>query len=279
MKFNETDFTVFDFETTGLYPYAGDRICEVGAVRVNAHGAVVDTYHTLIDPRRAISYGAFRVNGITDEMVRGKPTIDAVLPAFMDFLDRSVLVAYNAGFDLGFLEYALGDDRSRLDEFHVIDALKLARRVFPHAERYNLGAVSRSIGIASAAEHRALADAMATWKVFEKELEILRADGVTDVESVALPRKPGIARSRSQEKDKLQFIERAIRRKERVSITYFSIWNNALTRRAITPHSLQTTGDTSYIIAHCHLRDELRNFRLDCVVDVWPDERQEKTAA
>lgn len=269
MKFNETDFTIFDFETTGLYPYTGDKICEVGAIRVGTDGSIRDKFHSLVDPRRPISYGARRVNGITDAMVRGQPTIEEVLPRFMSFLKGSVLVAYNAGFDLGFLEYALGENRSELNEYHVIDALKLARRVFPGIERYNLGAVSHSLGVCMPTEHRAMADAFATWKVFEKEMELLRAQGVTRVGEIAIAREPSRTYSRTESRAKALMIEEAIREGRRLDITYFSIWNNNLSKRTITPKAIQKTGDTSYIVAHCHLRDEMRNFRLDCVVDVW----------
>ena len=67
-----------------------------------------------MDPGRPISYGAFSVNGITDTMLAGKPAIDKVLPGFLKFAEGSVLVAYNAGFDLGFLESAMGEDKAVL---------------------------------------------------------------------------------------------------------------------------------------------------------------------
>lgn len=269
MQFHETDFTIFDFETTGLYPYAGDRICEVGAIRVDRKGRAEEKFHTLVDPRRPISYGAYRVNGITDIMVRGQPTIDEVLPKFMAFIAGSVLVAYNAGFDLGFLEYALGKDGDLLRSYHVVDALKLARRVFPGFERYNLGTVSHALGVCMTTEHRAMADAHATWKVFEKELEALKDLGITAVEDIVIARSDALTHRHSEESAKIKLIEEAIQLRKPLTMTYFSMWGNSFTKRTITPRAIQKTGDTSYVVAHCHLRDELRNFRLDCVIDVW----------
>jgi DNA polymerase III epsilon subunit family exonuclease len=178
-------FTVFDVETTGLYPYSGDRICEIGAVRFSPGKRPVRKFTELIDPQRPISPGAFSVNGITDGMVRGKPTIDKIMPAFLRFIDGSVLVAYNAGFDLGFLEASLGERKQLLDEYHVIDALSLARRLFPGVGRYNLGSVARALGISTEGEHRAMADAMITLKIFRMELEALEAAGVTTIENIA----------------------------------------------------------------------------------------------
>lgn len=273
MEFRDTNFTVFDFETTGLYPYAGDRICEVGAIKVDRAGRIAEKFHTLVDPRRPISYGAYRVNGITDAMVRGQPTIDEVLPKFMSFITGTVLVAYNAGFDLGFLEYALGRDGDSLKSYNVIDVLKLARRVFPGLERYNLGSVSHSLGICMTTEHRAMADVFATWKVFAKEIEVLEASGVTTVEDVSMNRSDSLTHRRAEEDAKVKMIEEAIRSRKSLSMTYFSIWGNSFTKRTITPRAIQKTGDASYVVAHCHLRDELRNFRLDCVIDVWNEDK------
>ena len=109
MKLQEAAYTVFDVETTGLYPYAGDKICEIGAIRIEP-GEPKKIYQSLINPKRAISYGAYKVNGITRDMVEGKPTIDEVIPGFLEFIKGSILVAYNAGFDLGFLDNAVSYD-------------------------------------------------------------------------------------------------------------------------------------------------------------------------
>ena len=102
-------FVAFDLETTGLTPVV-DRIVEIGAVRFRA-GEVLDTFQTLVDPEMPISPGATGKNGVTDDMVKGQPTIDKVLPGFMDFLGQDIPMAHHAPFDVGFLTY----DISRLN--------------------------------------------------------------------------------------------------------------------------------------------------------------------
>jgi len=267
MKLEEAIFTVFDFETTGLYPYSGDRICEIGAIRAKAGRKTIEKFHKVVDPKRPISAGAFYVNGITTDMVKGKPTIDKALPGFLKFIKRSVLVAYNAGFDLGFLENALGDDREILDGYLIIDALGLARRLFPDAARYNLGALSLSLGFLSRVEHRAMADAMMTWKIFEKEVGLLEAEGVKTVEEIAgmHPRKRP-SPLKAVKDYKFRLIENAIRDQKRLNITYRSVWNNAVTERTVTPLEIRRGYDKSYLIAHCHLKNEERNFRFDGII-------------
>lgn len=266
MRLSQAHFTIFDFETTGLYPYYGDGICEIGAIRVSPGKRRTSKFHRMVDPERPISRGAYAVNGITEEMVRGMPTIEKVLPQFLRFIKGSVLVAYNAGFDLGFLECALGRKKEVLDDYYIIDALSLARRLFGGAGRYNLGSVANFLGYASGPEHRAMADALMTWKVFEKELEILKSEGVESVEDVAKIRTRRVPAAAVVKDFKEKLIEEAIREQKRLNITYRSTWTNAVTTRTITPLEIRRGYDRSYLIAHCHLKNEERNFRLDGII-------------
>ena len=270
MKIENCEFTIFDVETTGLYPYSGDKICEIAAVRVDSSCKRSKKFSSLVDPCRPISYGAFSVNGITAPMVAGKPTIDKVLPRFLKFAEDSVLVAYNAGFDLGFLESAMGGEKDVLKDYLVIDALALARRFFPEAGRYSLGVLSRHLGIEPPSEHRALADACTTLKVFEKELSIIISQDIKDVEDIAYSRsgeRKGPASVKRVKDYKIKLIEDAIRDQKKLNITYRSSWNNQVTRRVITPREIQDGYDRSYVVAFCHLRNGERNFRVDCIVD------------
>jgi DNA polymerase III epsilon subunit family exonuclease len=268
VRLDEAHFAVFDVETTGLYPYSGDRICEIAAVRHSPGAKRLRKFHSLVDPQRKISGAAFAVNGITEEMVKGKPRIADVLPAFLRFIEGSVLVAYNAGFDLGFIECALGQKDKLLGDYYVIDALKLARRLFKGLGRYNLGYVSHALGIDPLKEHRALSDAEMTWQLFRKEVERLRAEGVLNVEEIAsFGRKPGTSEARVKDY-KMAAIERAIREEKRLNITYRSAWTNSFTNRVVTPKEVREGYDRWYLIAHCHKKNAERNFRIDCIVDL-----------
>lgn len=270
MKIEKCAFTVFDFETTGLYPYSGDCICEVACVRWQPSKRGIKKFHSLVDPGRPISYGAYSVNGISDDMVRGAPSMDDILPEFLKFINGSVLVAYNAGFDLGFLEAALGDRKELLKDYYVIDALTLARRLFHGIGRYNLGNVSRSLGLDAEGEHRALADAMMTLKVFKEELKLLKSEGVDSVSDISYTRgarksKPAALKVKDY---RIKLIEEAIREEKRLSIVYRSVWNDSISKRIITPKEIKSGYDRSYLIAHCHLKDEERNFRVDGIVEM-----------
>ena len=101
----EDTFVVFDLETTGVSADA-DQIIEIGAVKI-VGGEIVDRYSTFVNPQIPIPFEIEKLTGISDPMVMDAPTIDAVLPEFLEFCGDSVLVAHNAGFDLDFLQYFL----------------------------------------------------------------------------------------------------------------------------------------------------------------------------
>jgi len=267
MRIDKAEFTIFDVETTGLYPYSGDKICEIAGLRVDPSFGKAKKFVSLVDPQRPISYGAFSVNGITDEMVARQPTIDKILPRFLKFAKGSVLVAYNAGFDLGFIEAALGLERELLQDYLVVDALALARKYFPEAGRYNLGLLSRHLGISSGVEHRAMADVLMTLEIFKKELERISGEGIKDVEGIVYKNAKIEAKVLRVKDYKLKLIEDAIRQQKKLNITYRSAWDNKVTRRVITPKEIRNGYDRSYMIAFCHMKNEERNFRVDCIID------------
>ena len=105
----DTTFVVVDLETTGGRASGDggnvDAITEIGAVKVRG-GAVLGELATLVDPGRSIPPQIVELTGITSAMVHDAPKIDTVLPAFLEFARGAVLVAHNAGFDIGFLRAA-----------------------------------------------------------------------------------------------------------------------------------------------------------------------------
>lgn len=162
-------FIAFDFETTGTL--AGvDQIVEVGAVRF-VDGLVDAVYSTLVDPKTSIPEGATRVNGITNDMVLGKPTIDSLLPSLADFCEDLPMVAHNAPFDAQFLLAAIKKYESPAPKGLVLDTLAMARKVFPGLPNYRLGTLVQHLNINSSEFHRAEADATYCGQLFIKIVE------------------------------------------------------------------------------------------------------------
>jgi DNA polymerase-3 subunit epsilon len=171
-------FTVFDTETTGLNPSEGDEIIQIGAARiVNGKLLRQESFEQLVDPGRPISAASIPIHGITQDMVRGKPRIGEVLPAFHAFAQDTVLVAHNAAFDMKFLQL---QEASTGVAFHqpVLDTLLLSAVVHPHQESHRLEAIAERFNITVLGRHTALGDAMVTAEVLLRLLPLLQAMGI-----------------------------------------------------------------------------------------------------
>ena len=171
-------YSVFDTETTGLDPSAGDEIIQIGAVRVvNLRLLRQEIFDQLVDPGRPLRPEGIRIHGITEDMVRGQPTIDAVLPAFYEFCSETVLVAHNAAFDMRFLELKEPATGVRFAQ-PVLDTLLLSAVIHPNQESHRLESIAERLGINVIGRHTALGDAFVTGEIFVKMVPLLNAMGI-----------------------------------------------------------------------------------------------------
>jgi DNA polymerase-3 subunit epsilon len=169
VSLHDTTFVVVDLETTGGRPRAAtpgapcDAITEIGAVKVRG-GVKLGEFATLIDPGRDIPPQIIALTGITTAMVHDAPAIEAVLPMFLEFCRGSVLVAHNAGFDIGFLRAAAVRCAISWPNPPVLCTVRLARRVLSREEApsVRLAALARLFHASCQPTHRALDDARAT---------------------------------------------------------------------------------------------------------------------
>ena len=191
VSLRDTTFVVVDLETTGGRASGEgdnvDAITEIGAVKVRG-GEVLGELATLVDPGRSIPPQIVELTGITSAMVRNAPTIDSVLPAFLEFARGAVLVAHNAGFDIGFLRAAAERCQIAWPRPPVLCTVRLARRVLTRDEApsVKLSALARLFGAATTPTHRALDDARATVDVLHGLIERVGNRGVhtyTDLRS------------------------------------------------------------------------------------------------
>ncbi len=151
---------VLDTETTGLDPFEGHRIVEIGAVELYNHMPTGRTWHQYVNPARDMPPEAFAVHGLGEEFLRDKPLFAEIGPKFLEFIGDAPLVIHNAAFDMKFLNAELGwCDLSPLPMSRAIDTLIMARQKYPGAPA-SLDALCRRFGIDNTARtlHGALLD-------------------------------------------------------------------------------------------------------------------------
>lgn len=168
-------FIAFDLETTGTVPGV-DKIVEIGAVKFN-NGVVESVFSTLVDPQKSIPPGASAVNGITDDMVAGKPLIDSLLGDFAEFCEDLPMVAHNAPFDSQFLMADIKRFESAATRGVVLDTLPISRKVFPGLANYKLGTLVQHLKIPSAGFHRAEEDATYCGHLFIELIKRISVNG------------------------------------------------------------------------------------------------------
>jgi len=174
----DLSFTVFDTETTGVEPSAGDRIISIGAVRiVNGRLLKQEVFEQLVDPQRSVPRDSIRIHGIKPADVAGQPTLREALPGFHRFCEDTVLVAHNAAFDMRFLELGESETGVRFTQ-PVLDTLLLSAIVHRNLADHSLEAIAERLGVPVIGRHTALGDAMVTSEIFLKLAALLVEHGI-----------------------------------------------------------------------------------------------------
>ncbi len=182
-KFSETDFVVFDLETTGAKT-PPCRITEIGAFKISG-GKITDKFETLVNPEMFIPPFIVGLTGINNQMVKNAPKFWEVAEDFLNFIGDSVLVAHNASFDLRFLNHEIDRiyENYRVANPHLC-TVKLSRKLLPNIANHRLHTVAEHYSIYIKNRHRAAGDALATAEVFVNFLETLESLGIDDLASI-----------------------------------------------------------------------------------------------
>ena len=177
----DTEYCVLDIETTGV-SFRTEKITEIAAVKIK-NGEKVAEFSTFVNPEIPIPEHIVKITNITDEMVKDAETIDKVMPKFLEFIGNDVLVAHNAGFDIGFLRYNAENLGMKLENVYI-DTLSLSRALFSEFKKHKLGIIAEKLGIQVDVAHRALDDVITLIKVFNVMIERLKEMDVTTINQI-----------------------------------------------------------------------------------------------
>ncbi len=162
----ETKFVAIDVETTGLSPLYNELI-EISAIKYEG-AKKLDTFSTLIKPKKEVSSTITNLTGITNKMLEDAPTIEKVMPDLIEFIGDNPIVAHNANFDYSFLQ---NNSNKSFTNNKVIDTVAISRKMLPNLPNHKLNTVARYIGIQEEGYHRAEFDCECCAKIYMKYLE------------------------------------------------------------------------------------------------------------
>ncbi len=255
-------FAFLDLETTGLSPWFGDRICEVGIVLTEGK-RIRETYETLVDPGRELSPAAASTNGLTDAELATAPPFESVADEVIAHLRDAVVVCHNAQFDLQFLDNEFRRIGREVQIPNLIDTLIIARARFDFPSNALL-TLAEAFRVPMDISHRALADALTDRGVFFGMMEAIKPPRGKLDDFI------GIYNSPAWSQDNVQLpieLNEAIGSGKRLYITYVD-GKGQRSKRWVTPNNVIGLSDYIYLHAYCHLRKAERSFRLDRIVEI-----------
>jgi DNA polymerase-3 subunit epsilon len=259
-------FAFLDLETTGLSPWFGDRICEVGVV-ITEGKRIKEQYQTLVNPERPLSPGAASTNGLTDEELTSAPLFADVADDVLEWLRGAVVVCHNAQFDVQFLDSEFKRLGREIQIPNLIDTLNLARQ-FYELPSNSLLSIAEAFQVPMTTAHRALDDAHTARGIFFGMMEGLKQYNKPLDEYIGIYNSPVWPNEGIQLPTELG---EAIYSNKRLHIRYID-GDGKQSQRWITPKQVMGLADYVYLQAHCHLRNAERNFRLDRIIEVKVEE-------
>lgn len=189
------DVVALDTETTGFHANGGDRMVEIGAVKIRGNMETGETFHRYINPQgRKVDPGALAVHNLSDDFLKDKEPFRRIVDDFVAFIGDAKLVIHNAKFDMGFLNMEFERCNRPALKNEVVDSLVVAKKRYP-GQRNTLDALCTRLGVdASGREyHGALIDSLLLARVWIKmtrldQLQLADTGAEDEVEAVA----PGI---------------------------------------------------------------------------------------
>ena len=264
----DVEFCILDFETTGLMPQFGDRIVEYAYLIVK-NGQIIERGEELVNPNRPMNPGATSANGITDEMLRGKPRFDQVGGELWHAINNRVVLAHNARFDLNCLAYECKKIGWPQPDFQAIDSLKLSRSLWTGQPNNKLETLAKLVGHTwSGNSHRAMADVEALFTVMDRMFSqfpsrlnslnaIVNLGGVEKTSTDILP-------THNMSRTAQILIQN---RGNPMQIQYNSK-SSGYASRTITPIEVFVNNNVEFVEAYCHKRLTNRTFRVDRIYSV-----------
>ena len=210
-----------DTETTGLSFKDGHKIVEIACVETKDLIVTGNVFHKLINPRRSVPDGAYKIHGFSEKFLQDKETFDQIADEFLNFIKDKKLIIHNASFDIGFLDGELGFlKKNKINKKLVIDSLDIARNKFPGASN-SLDALCKrfNIDLSRRTKHNALLDCELLREVYinlldakEPKLNLLNNSSELNVSKTKDYSKIIVKISDAQKKNHKEFLKSELKK-------------------------------------------------------------------
>lgn len=260
-------FVAFDTETSGAFP-VGYEIVEMGAVKWK-NGQIIDRFQALIKPTVPMGEEVIKIHGITNEMVADAPSMNEVLPKFMEFLGDAVIIAHHAPFDLGFLVYELERAGMKVPTAPALCSSLLARRIITESENHRLQTLVKVLNLGENTAHRALDDAESCQRLSEIIFNRIGADvSLAEITNKMAKRVVWSDYTLlNSGHEALKTLVEAVRTKKDVDFVYGGGSSKGLTRR-MTPIGVVRNPDGDFVQAVCHIDRASKRFYVGRMTDL-----------
>ncbi|MEC3885320.1 exonuclease domain-containing protein [Halobacillus sp. HZG1] len=185
LPFDDLSITVFDLETTGFYPYNGDQILSIGAVKVKGD-QIIDsqTFYTLVGTDAAPSKDIEELTGITSSMIEDAPPLRDALKSFYQYVKADLLVAHHANHEKQFMNHATWIALKKRFQHRIVDTAFLTK-VLPNQQGLlTLDECCEHFGIGIQKRHHALYDSLATAELWVACIKQLKKEGYTNLNEI-----------------------------------------------------------------------------------------------
>lgn len=187
------DYIVFDIETTGL-DSSYDEVIEIGAIKVH-NNKIVSKFNSLVKPKNEIDEYITELTGITNEMVKDAPTIEEILPEFMNYVGNDILIGHNVNFDINFIYDNLYRNKFDVLTNDFIDTMRISRKLLPELPHHRLIDLANYFEIDATNNHRSLKDCEITMNVYEqlKNIALQKYENAEEFKNSFKKHKNGIS--------------------------------------------------------------------------------------
>ena len=178
ITFADSEFIIFDIETTGLSS-KNCGITQIGALKYK-NGEIIGSFGTFVNPKMPIPSHIVELTGITDDMVKDAPSEENAVRDFLDFCGDRMLIAHNANFDVSFIR-RVANDFDISFENPYLDTVALSRYINSDIKKHTLDSLAKYYNLGEFDHHKADADTEMLAKIFECMSKKLAANGIMNI--------------------------------------------------------------------------------------------------